>query len=153
MQALGFTAGFDKKAYNKDITNAALKRDDSIGKVYAAEGPTKEEKDASVASIKANFSSTREMINSLHGLTEGDPNADPIAAWVGPDPVKRAWAMNVGNRDALMQMINTGGVDSAYQDDIKSGWAPEAKGAAAKKPSGNVTPARGLRQASQLNRR
>ena len=48
--------------------------------------------------------------------------------------------MNVGNRDALMQMINSGGIDAAYQDDIKSGWRPNATGAAAPAGKGGVTP-------------
>ena len=145
MQALGFSEGFDKKAYMKDITDAALKRDDKIAEVYAAEGVPKEEKDASVANIKANFSSTRAMIDSLYGLSSGN-EADPVASWVGNDPVKRRWAMNVGNREALMQMISTGGIDSAYQDDIKAGWTPGSKkqvgGVTPKKPTGNdgVTP-------------
>lgn len=80
-------------------------------------------KDAAAAQIKARLQENRALIGSLYGVLS-NASSDPLSDWVAHDPVKKAWAMNVGNRDALMQMINSGGIDAAYQDDVKTGWRP-----------------------------
>ena len=138
-QATGMTEGFDANGYKSAMTTAESEATKALAKVYAAENVPKEEKDAAAAQIKARLQENRASIGSLYGVPS-NASSDPLSDWVAHDPVKKAWAMNVGNRDALMQMINSGGIDAAYQDDIKSGWRPNATGAAAPAGKGGVTP-------------
>ena len=144
-QATGMTEGFDANGYKSAMTTAESEATKALAKVYAAENVPKEEKDAAAAQIRARLQESQASIGRLYGApsnagSSGNSGSDPLSDWVAHDPVKKAWAMNVGNRDALMQMINSGGIDAAYQDDIKSGWRPNATGAAAPAGKGGVTP-------------